>query len=271
MTTTDEAAAKAPDDPNQSFYDKAIKALEELFEKAKAAHELHFVMGLMPEFHGAQDAGWNTAEEATIAYDQYTALLKAMNKEDPMRIRIALDFYLHVSEGSGFYEIPKKMLLTIEGKGNNLFPWHHLVKRHEKTGRAIDPNANRIMKDLMGHAFELGLGDLSDVFHHAFDSDLRNAVAHADYIIAPDGLRLRKKNGGWPKELPWNEFDAILSKGLNLFSFIRQIVDGHVKSYDPPKTIRSRLTNNEPFTDYMLYYVPETEAFGWTTGKEIAK
>jgi hypothetical protein len=268
MTATDE---NAPDDPNQPFYNKAIKALEELFERAKAAHELHFVMGLMPEFHGAQDGGWNTAEEATVAYDQYAELLKAIKKENPIRVRVVLDFYLHVAEGSGFYEIPKKMLLTIEGKGNNMLPWQKLVKRHEKTGRAIDPNANRIMKDLMGHAFELGLKELSEVFHQAFDPDLRNAVAHADYIIAPEALRLRKKNGGWPKEIPWGELDAVLNNGLNLFSFIRQIADKHVKSYDPPKTIRSRLTNNEPLTDYMLYYVPETGAFGWTTGREIPK
>ncbi len=267
--TTDENAEIVPVDPNQPFYDKAIKALEDLFERAKAAHELHFVMELMPEFHGAQDGGWNTAEEATIAYDQYSALLKAMKKDDPMRVRVVLDFYLHVAEGSGFYEIPKKMLLTVEGKGNNVFPWRNLVKRHEKTGRAIDPNANRIMKDLMGHAFELGLNDLSDVFREAFDPDLRNAVAHSDYIIAPNGLRLRKKNGGWPKEIPWDELEATLNRGLNLFSFIRQIVDEQVKSYDPPKTIKSQLTKNEPLRDYMLYYVPETGAFGWTTGKEI--
>jgi hypothetical protein len=61
-------------DANQPFYDKAIGALDDLFEKAKDAHELHFAMGLMPEFRGAQDGGWNTAKEATIAYDQYTGL-----------------------------------------------------------------------------------------------------------------------------------------------------------------------------------------------------
>jgi hypothetical protein len=270
MNTIAEATEPTPD-PNQPFYDKAIAAIEELFEKAKAAHELHFAMGMMPEFRGAQDPGWNTAEEATIAYDQYTALLKSMDKKDPMRVRVALDFYLHVAEGSGFHEIPKKMLLTIEGKGNNIYPWQNLVKRHEKAGRAIDPNANRVMKDLMGHSFELGLKNLSEVFQEAFDPDVRNAVAHADYIIAPEGLRLRKKNGGWPREIAWPECDAILNRGLNLFSFIRQIVDAHIRSYDPPKKIRSRLTDNEPFTDYLLYYVPETGAFGFTTGKEVPK
>ena len=45
----------------------------------------------------------------------------------------------------------------------------------------------------MGHAYDLQLFELSEVFKEAFDADLRNAVAHADYIIAPDALRIRKK------------------------------------------------------------------------------
>lgn len=63
--------AEEPKDPNHEFYDKAVRALKELCEKAKTAHELHFAMALMPELRGAQDAGWNTAEEAVRAYDRY--------------------------------------------------------------------------------------------------------------------------------------------------------------------------------------------------------
>jgi hypothetical protein len=259
--TTDE------DGPNQQFYDKAIRALRELFEKAKAAHELHFAMAMMPEFRGSQDAGWSTAEEAVHAYDQFTGLIKSMSKDDIVRLRVILAFYLQVAEGSGFYEIPKKMMLTIGGRGNNLFPFASLVKRHEKTGRAIDPNANLIMRDLMGHAYELGLTELSEVFDEAFDSDVRNAVAHADYIIAQDGLRIRRKNGGAPRVIPWEEFDALISRGINLFSIIRQIVEEYVKSYDPPKTVKARLANHEPIFAYTIYYDPEKGAFGWTTGK----
>jgi hypothetical protein len=254
------------EDPNKAFYEKSHRAIRDLFDKAKVANELHFVMGMMPEFRGAQDGGWNTAEEAIYAYDQFTAHIKSLNKDDPVRIRIALAFYLNVAEGSGFYEMPKKMMLTIEGRGNNLWPFQSLVKKHEKTGRAIDPNANTIMKNMMGHAYDLGLHELSDVFKEAFDSDVRNAVAHADYIIAADGLRLRKRNGGQARVIPWDGFDAIFCRGINLFHFIRQIVDEYVHSYDPPKVIRTRMNKNEPLSDYTLYYIPDTGAFGFKTG-----
>jgi len=266
---TKEACAKP--DPNQAYYDKAIRALTDLFEKAKAAHELHFMMALLPEFRGMQDGGWNTAEEAVRAFDQYSAHIRSMRKDDPVRVRVAMGFYLHAAEGSGFYEIPKKMMLTVEGKGNNIWPFQSLVKKHVKTGRAIDPNANTIMKNMMGHAYDLLLFELSEVFKEAFDPDLRNAIAHADYILAADGVRIRKRNGGQSRVISWEEFDALFCKGVNLLDFIRQLADQHIRSYDPPKTIRARLNANEPLTDYTLYFVAETGAYGFTTGKEAPK
>jgi len=254
-------------DGNEQFYEKTIRSLRDLCERAKASHELHFVMALMPEFRGEQDAGWCTAQEAVRAYDEFTALVKSLSADNPVRVRVTLAFYAHVAEGSGFYEIPKKLLLTVEGKGNNIIPFQSLVERHRVTGEIVAPNANRIMKDLIGHATELGLSDLAEVFRDAFDPDIRNAVAHADYILWSDGVRLRRRNGGSPRVITWDEFDLLISRGLNLFSFIRQIVNEYVRSYDPPKTIRSRLAANEPETDYTLYFDPETEGFGFTTGR----
>lgn len=144
-------------------------------------------------------------------------LVRSLDKGQLVRARLILAFYLHVAEGAGFYEMPKKMMLTIEGKGNNIYPFQNLVKKHQETGAAIAPNVNQIMKNLMGHALELDLSELSDVFRDAFDADVRNAIAHSDYILAPDGMRLRKRNGGQPYVISWNEFDAIISRGINLF------------------------------------------------------
>lgn len=228
------------------------------------------MMALMLEFRGMRDGGWNTAEDALRAYDQYSAHIKSLKKDDLGRIRIVLAFYLHVAECSGFYEMPKKLMLTVEGRGNNIWPFQSLAKKHEKTGRAIDPNANAIMKNLMGHAFDLQFFELSDVFKEAFDTDLRNAIAHADYIIAADGLRIRKRNGGQPRVISWDDFDTLFCKGV-LFSFIPQLVDHYVRSYDPPKTVKARLNANEPRMDYTLYYIPESGAYGFITGTERPK
>jgi len=65
-----------------------------------------------------QGGGWSTAEDAKAAYHQYSGLLESIKKDDIARVRVALAFCLHLAEGAGFYEMPKKMMLTIDGKGN---------------------------------------------------------------------------------------------------------------------------------------------------------
>ena len=261
-----ENAGETGQNPNQAFFEKAERSLRELFDRAQAAHELHFAMALMPEFRGEQDAGWSTADESVRAYDEFAELVRSLPKT-PARVRVVLAFYMHVAEGAGFYEIPKKLLLTIEGRGNNMWPFQNLVERHRASGEIIAPNANQIMKDLIGHASELELTELAEVFRDAFDPGVRNAVAHADYIIWPDGLRLRRRNGGWPREIPWKDFTSLADRGLNLFAFIRHLSDEYVHSYETPRTIRSRMNKNEPLTDYTIYYQPTTGAFGFITGK----
>lgn len=262
----DTGLGETEQDPNQAFFEKAERVLRDLFDRAKAAHELHFAMALMPEFRGEQDAGWSTADESVRAYDEFAELVRSLPKT-PARVRAVLAFYMHVAEGAGFYELPKKLLLTIEGRGNNMWPFQNLVERHRASGEIIAPNANQIMKDLIGHASELGLTELAEVFRDAFDPGVRNAVAHADYIIWPDGLRLRRRNGGWPREIRWKDFTSLADRGLNLFAFIRHLSDEYVHSYETPKTIRSRMNKNEPLTDYTIYYQPTTGAFGFITGK----
>lgn len=252
-------------DPNTEFSAKTERALRDLFERAKAANELHFAMALMPEFRGLQDAGWNTAQEAIRAYDEFLDLIESMSPNSSIRARIILAFYNHVAEGSGFYETPKKLLLTISGQGNNIVPFQSLVERHRKTGDAIAPNANRIMKDMIGHALELGLNELAEVFRDAFDPDVRNAVAHADYIIWSDGLRLRRRNGGQVRAIRWDDFAPLVNRGLGLFASIRNIRNEYVKNYNPPKTILAQLDADEPKESWTIYYDPKAMTFGVTT------
>ena len=67
--------------------------------------------------------------------------------------------------------------------------------------------------------------------------------------------------------IPWDEFNGLIGRGLSLFSLIRDIVDEYMRGYDPPKTVRSRMRDDEAETDYTLHFDPKTGAFGFTTGK----
>jgi hypothetical protein len=187
-----------PENQNAAFYEKAERAFHKLIDAARTRHELHFAMALMPEMRGAQDAGWNTAHETHIAFDEYLKFIETL-EDGRMKCRVALAFYCHIAEASGFYEVPKNMLRIAGGQSHVIWPFNDIVERHAQTGNLIAPNANKVLKNLAGHAKELGLDELAEVFRDAFDSDVRNGYAHADYVVWNDGLRLPKHNGGQPR------------------------------------------------------------------------
>ncbi|WP_162823709.1 hypothetical protein [Lysobacter sp. TY2-98] len=246
-------------DANSAFFEKAETALRELFEMARARNELHFALSLAPEFRGCQGAGWSTAQEAHTAFEEYLEFLND-GALTPLKARVALAFYCHLSEASGFYEIPKNMLRVAEGERYNLWPFQRLVERHKVSGSIIAPNANKVLRDLAGHAKTLGLDALSEVFRDAFDSDVRNAYAHADYIIWDDGIRLRKRNGGNPRLVSWPEFHLHFHRGINFFHLLGQIVQEYTQSYDPPKQIRGQLAD-EPEGIWTIHSDPVRRAF----------
>ena len=251
---------------DEQFEQKARRALKDLALRAQAAQELHFALALSPEMLGMRDLGWSAAAESARAFEQFHELAESIEPQNPNRARVILSLYAHVAEGSGFYEIPKKLLLTASGNGNNMAPFRDLADKHRLTGETISPNSNKIMKDLIGHATELGLTELAEVFRDAFNADVRNAIAHADYIIWNDGLRLPKKHGGSARIIPWDAFTQMANRGIGLFQIISDVASEFKQSYNPPKTIKSRL-HTEPEGDWTIYHDPQSGVFGITSGE----
>lgn len=247
---------------NEKILAKADAAFRDLFEKARSANELQFAFSLMPEFRGCQDAGWNTAIEAHRAFDEYLAFLND-GELTTLKARVALGFYCHIAEASGFYEIPKNMLRVAGGGFNNLWPFQNLVEVHTHTGNVIAPNANKVIRDLAGHAETIGLHALAEVFRDAFDGDIRNGYAHADYIVWDDGIRLRRRNGGSPKLVTWVEFHHRFERAVNFFNNLRRLVDECVRSYSPAKKIMGKYSNGRT-AECIIGFDPERGSFSIT-------
>jgi hypothetical protein len=247
------------DTANLAFHEKAEKAFRRLFDAARAKNELHFALSLNAEFRGLQDPGWNTAAEAHLAFNEYLEHLKTA-AATPLNARIALGFYCHIAEASGFYEVPMNLLRVTEGRRFNLWPFRDLVEQHKLTGNQIAPNANKVLRYLSGNAKNLGFGELAEVFRDAFDADLRNGYAHADYVIWDDGVRLPKRNGGQPRTVSWPEFTALLNRGINFFNLLTGTVREYRDSYNPPKQVKGRLAD-EPEAVWTIHSDPDTRTF----------
>lgn len=247
----------------QSFIDKTKEAFRELFDAARSKNELHFAFSLAPEFRGEQDPGWCTWEETNRAFDEYLEFIN-QKPTTPFRVRVALSFYCHLSEASGFYEAPKNLLRVAGGEEHRLWPFFELNRKHSKTGKTIAPNANKIFRDLIGHAKSLGFLKLSEVFRDAFDSDIRNAYAHADYIIWQDGLRIRKQAGGYPSIIKWNDFDQKLFRVINFYNVLRELIKEAIQTFHPAKEVIASV-GGQPKFRWVIKYDPESGAFSIST------
>jgi hypothetical protein len=249
---------------NKKYYESLEKSLRELFDKARGTNELQFAFSLSPEFRGMQDAGWNTAHDAIVAFDEYLEFIND-GPITSLKARVALAFYSHLSEAAGFYEIPKNMLRVAGGEQYNMWPFLNLVETHTQTGIKIAPNANKVLRNLAGHAKTLGLSDLACCIRDAFDPDLRNGYAHADYVIWSDGIRLRKRNGGHPRLVSWEEFNARFERGINFFQMIRDLVNEYMDSYSEPKIVKAAMNPGKPEFNWKIHADKEKHSFSIST------
>ena len=147
------------------------------------------------------------------------------------------------------------------GEEHRLWPFLELNKKHSQTGEVVTPNANRVFNDLIGHAETLGMHELSEVLRDAFDPDIRNGYAHADYIIWGDGLRLRRQAGGFPKIIKWDEFDQKLLRAINFYHLIRELIKESISSYCPAKEVVGSFGKGQPAFQWRIAFDKSTGAF----------
>lgn len=235
---------------NDEFLQKAEKAFKELFASAKKEDELHFAFSLSPEF---RPYGINTALDAQNAFDDYVNSLQE-NEKSPIHARIALALYSHISEASGFWEIPKNLLSIIDGNKYNLIPFLDLVRKYGSTEGSIAPNANKVMRSLMKYSKELGFHELAEVFRDAFDADLRNGYAHADYALLDSGICVGPRYNN-ERIISWDEFNELLHKAMNFYMLFMSVLSENLKYYSDAKVIKGFLNDKEPESTWKIHYV----------------
>lgn len=260
MMISDEIDVKSLEEENKDFFEKTEQAFKELFDAAKKRSELHFALALSPEVRGYKSKPSSTTMDLFKAFDKYIKFINEGERDD-FKVRTGLSLYCQLAEASGFYEVPKKMLIVVDtaeqAPGS---PFAHLATQHRVSGNLIAPNTNKIFKDLAGHAQNSGFVALAEVFRDAFNHDLRNAYAHGDYIIKESGLWLSEKTGGQKKLISFPHFYQTMNRGIGFFEILRNAVRENVESYIRPRAVIGRLLD-EPEGYCLIYYLPKSFAF----------
>nr|WP_303684074.1 hypothetical protein [Brevundimonas naejangsanensis] len=217
-----------------------------LFAFAGRINEIDIAAATSAESRGAQDAGWNTAETA----HQVFAELKTLgSKGEPLsrpELRQVLSLYAQLAEAGGVYEGLLNTMLIAQLKPWNMWPFQDLVRVRQAPRAVIGPNANAMFRRLAEVATAIGMPGLARVLELAFRDDIRNGMAHADYILAPNGLRLRRRNGGQPIVLSLEQVTAALQIALWFFELLQEFQHRVREGYRPAKTVIGRFSANPP-------------------------
>lgn len=248
-----------PDD----YVQELNRQLSYLVAFAREINELDMAGSLMQEFRGMQDAGWSTT---ITAYQVFSEMQALSTKGEPLttaELRQILCLYAQLAEAGGVYESLSNLMGVVQLKSYNLWPFQDMVRVKSEPRRVIGPNANAVFRRLAQTASTIGMSKLSALFEMTFRDDIRNGMFHADYIIASDGLRLRRRNGGHASVVSFEELEHAMTIGLMFFDLFNQVQKEMRFSFMPARTIIGRFSANPP----MQFTVECTEqgAFSMTT------
>jgi hypothetical protein len=213
---------------------------------ARKMNELDLAGCIFQEARGAQDAGWSTT---ITAHQVFNELRLLGDREGPLQtseFRVILLLYAQLSEAGGVYEGLRNLIGVVQLKPYLLWPFQHLVRVRERPKRILGPNANATFKDLASAASDIGMTTLSVLLENTFRDDIRNGIAHADYIIWSDGLRLRNRNGGRVNKIEFDDALEAVNRGCAFFELLHFQNDSIAKSFAPAKNIVGRFSDNPP-------------------------
>ena len=217
-----------------------------LFSFARKINEIDAAAALAGEFRGAQDAGWNTT---ATAHEVFNELRELGSKKAPLvqgELRQVLCLYAQLAEAGGVYEGLLNVMHVARLKPYSLWPFQRLVRVRKAPRAVIGPNANAMFRHLAEVATSIGMTGLADLLEIVFRDDIRNAMAHADYVLAPNGLRLRRRNGGQPTVVPYEEVAVAIQTALFFFELLLGFQQRAILSFRPAKTIVGRFSSNPP-------------------------
>lgn len=241
-----------------------LKRLKELFDQAVENNGTTLSVYLI-ELLGLQPNQINQiVSSANIALDlTYKHLIEAELKAlglSPMDIAdryieqantvLQLLIYNHVYELTDIYDVLLSLLLIADGT-DQLFDQEkraitgagHKIVRDDDPTKTPDPQKK--IEEIKKYCMEHELSEMSDYFEACFDSRIRNAVAHSQYLVDEDGIKLTR----YKMTLSHEEFDRKVFGVTSLTKFILHFVDKQRKAFIASDGVVDGNITVRPITD----------------------
>lgn len=226
-----------PESVFEGHRNRFIKALEPLFlPQDPVSNDIIRYFASLLRVLGMEDKGWDPHTESRNILNDLNRLMKLDLTEDQFpdgwtSWRLGLLLYSHIVEMNAPYEVIINLLRFRLGKGYSPNPYFDLLTEKEKknftkygirTGRKIE-----LIKELSREA-GLAVGGIYDEF---YNSRLRNAVQHSDFILTDDDFRSRSGiSGTKPFRLTYDQLDTLVTKAkAYIAAFFQLDVDARMK------------------------------------------
>jgi hypothetical protein len=189
----------------------------QLFEKAFSTSSFDTLCTLLRPgaMHGA---GWDVLDEADSTFADFNWMLDVARKTRGKSTarRFALYYYCFLVEMTAIHEIMINVLRCVSSQHYRAFPFQHLYQRRKKNNRSIPPSMAKKIEPMIDLAKQVGEMDLAAKIDYVFDDSLRNAIAHSDYVLTADELRIREPGPG--RSVPLKEVDRKVNYAFSFFS-----------------------------------------------------
>jgi hypothetical protein len=233
---------REPDEEANPFYDEALPryltAFDRAFTRAADTCESEFVKALV-RVGGAQDAGWEPYE---TTLDAVPSIMK-LHEEIPddtgwddfyTARHLQLWVYGHIIEASEPYAILSDMLHI--AAGGWFMPYRFPEKKLGGKKAAADPLAPtrpQFLSEKFPQIEELaeaaGLDDALEPIREVWDSNLRNAIFHADYGLYGGAVRTKRK-GSYTHE----QIQTLVNRALAYHEVMAYLVRAYRRGYEEP-------------------------------------
>ena len=163
---------------------------------------------------GMEDRGWDPHLESRAILEDINSLLQMKLPDDQLTTwRLGLLFYSHIVEMDAPYEVLTNLLRFRLGKGYSPNPYYTLLpeKERKRAGKSsLSPKRKIEILRALGTEAGIPVAEMIDEF---YDSKLRNAISHSDFVLTPEQFRCRGGPGAFRAfSIPLERLNEVITK-----------------------------------------------------------
>lgn len=231
--------------------------LDNLFISAKKEDEAAFVFALLGISSGCEDCGWDPFSETYKLYDNFMRMLNCpINIDTQMRLGLLL--YCQITESNLMWHVLYNMLLVVDESSPEIFNFLEKYKNDRP------PSVKSKVNEIVNKSKVLGFEEFGKIIDQIFDSQIRNAVCHADFILWNDEVRFKHKRSEVQKKT-FHKIWILLYKCFLFFESFNTILSKHRFSYEDGYTIKDRKSKvGKPLASFKLKVNKDGRLHGFT-------